>query len=249
MTPAVDECRQTAGSIQQHGQGAALRPAALVLCTLMRPRSAQNRQRRALFCALPAQVCGTRGGTTHDDEMDQSIRGSPEHGRQTLGRMAAGGGRLHRDRTAGKAGWRPGGPDRRAGRGSPGKSTAPTGWPNPSARARPRRLLEAFADPFSLVLLLLAVVSAFTDIVFVAPAQRNYMTVGYHHGDGGGLGGAAACAGDPQRQRGRKAVRHDPHHRLPRAGRRPAELPMEEIAVGDIVYLSAGDMIRQTCAS
>ena len=48
----------------------------------------------------------------------------------------------------------------------------------PKRKSAPRRLLEAFADPFSLVLLLLAVVSAFTDIVFVAPAQRNYMTVG-----------------------------------------------------------------------
>ena len=48
----------------------------------------------------------------------------------------------------------------------------------PRRKSAPRRLLEAFADPFSLVLLLLAVVSAFTDILFVAPGERNYMTVG-----------------------------------------------------------------------
>ena len=53
--------------------------------------------------------------------------------------------------------------------------------PNRLARARrksaPRRLLEAFADPFSLVLLLLAVVSLFTDVVLADPAERSYMTV------------------------------------------------------------------------
>ena len=44
-------------------------------------------------------------------------------------------------------------------------------------KSGPRRLLEAFADPFSLVLLLLAVVSALTDVVFAPPAERSYTTV------------------------------------------------------------------------
>ncbi len=113
----------------------------------------------------------------------------------------------------------------------------------PKRKSAPRRLLEAFADPFSLVLLLLAVVSAFTDIVFVAPAQRNYMTVGI-------ITVMVAVSGVlrfvQETRSGNVAEKLSAMIHttacLERDGVRQ-ELPMEEIAVGDIVYLSAGDMI------
>ena len=113
----------------------------------------------------------------------------------------------------------------------------------PKRKRAPRRLLEAFADPFSLVLLLLAVVSAFTDIVFVAPAQRNYMTVGI-------ITVMVAVSGVlrfvQETRSGNVAEKLSAMIHttacLERDGVRQ-ELPMEEIAVGDIVYLSAGDMI------
>ena len=113
----------------------------------------------------------------------------------------------------------------------------------PKRKSAPRRLLEAFADPFSLVLLLLAVVSAFTDIVFVAPAQRNYMTVGI-------ITVMVAVSGVlrfvQETRSGNVAEKLSAMIHttacLERDGVRQ-ELPMEEIAVGDIVHLSAGDMI------
>ena len=40
-----------------------------------------------------------------------------------------------------------------------------------------RRFAESFADPFSLVLMLLAAVSVFTDIIYAAPGEKSYGTV------------------------------------------------------------------------
>ena len=113
----------------------------------------------------------------------------------------------------------------------------------PRRKSAPRRLLEAFADPFSLVLLLLAVVSAFTDILFVAPGERNYMTVGI-------ITVMVAVSGVlrfvQETRSGNVAEKLTAMIHttacLERAGVRQ-ELPMEEIVVGDIVHLSAGDMI------
>ena len=113
----------------------------------------------------------------------------------------------------------------------------------PKRKSAPRRLLEAFTDPFSLVLLLLAVVSAFTDILFVAPDQRNYMTVGI-------ITVMVAVSGVlrfvQETRSGNVAEKLTAMIHttacLEREGVRQ-ELPMEEIAVGDIVHLSAGDMI------
>ena len=113
----------------------------------------------------------------------------------------------------------------------------------PRRKSAPLRLLEAFADPFSLVLLLLAVVSAFTDILFVAPGERNYMTVGI-------ITVMVAVSGVlrfvQETRSGNVAEKLTAMIHttacLERAGVRQ-ELPMEEIVVGDIVHLSAGDMI------
>ena len=96
--------------------------------------------------------------------------------------------------------------------------------PNRLARARrksaPRRLLEAFADPFSLVLLLLAVavmVAVSGVLRFVQETRSGNvaqkLTAMIH---------TTAC--------------------IQREGTQP-ERPMEEIVVGDIIHLSAGDMI------
>ena len=93
------------------------------------------------------------------------------------------------------------------------------------------------------MLLLLAVVSAFTDILFVAPGERNYMTVGI-------ITVMVAVSGVlrfvQETRSGNVAEKLTAMIHttacLERAGVRQ-ELPMEEIVVGDIVHLSAGDMI------
>lgn len=105
------------------------------------------------------------------------------------------------------------------------------------------RIFNAFIDPFTVVLLALAVISAFTDIVFAEPVERNYATViiiavmviisgtlrfvqetrsGNVADKLTGMLTTTAC------------VERDGNKK---------EIPMEEIVVGDIVYLAAGDMI------
>ena len=49
-----------------------------------------------------------------------------------------------------------------------------------------RRFAESFADPFSLVLMLLAAVSVFTDIIYAAPGEKSYGTVAIITVMGGG---------------------------------------------------------------
>ena len=113
----------------------------------------------------------------------------------------------------------------------------------PKRKSGPRRLLEAFADPFSLVLLLLAGVSACTDILFAAPGRRDYMTVGI-------IAVMVAVSGVlrfvQETRSGNVAEKLGAMIHttacIERGGQR-RELPMEELAVGDIVHLSAGDMI------
>ena len=153
--------------------------------------------------------------------MDQSICGSPEHRGPALGRVAAGGGGLHRGPAAGKTVRRPGGPDRRAGRRGPGKVRFQPAGQAPAQKRAPaaagglcRRVLPGAAAVGGGV-------GVHRHPVRGAGRAELY-DGGDHHRDGGGVGGAALCAGDPQRQRGRKADRHDPHHRLPGAGGGPA---------------------------
>ena len=119
--------------------------------------------------------------------------------------------------------------------------------PNRLARARrksaPLRLLEAFTDPFSLVLLLLAVVSLFTDVVLADPADRSYMTVAI-------IAVMVTVSGVlrfvQETRSGNVAEQLTAMIHTTACIQRDGvqqERPMEEIAVGDIIYLSAGDMI------
>ena len=176
-------------------------PGALVLVRARAPRSAGKGGKRALFCAPflgGGDPAGKKGGTTHDDEMDQSVCSGAEHGCKTVRHPGCGEAAACTEaRLLEKAG------DRRR-RPDPGQAEAAREQYGPNQLVRPkrkssaRRLLEAFCGPPSpLVLLLLAVVSVFTDILFAAPGPAQLYDGGHHHGDGGGVGGAALCAGDP----------------------------------------------------
>lgn len=106
-----------------------------------------------------------------------------------------------------------------------------------------KRLFSAFINPFTVVLLVLAVISVFTDIVFVAKEERNFATViiitvmvlisgvlrfvqetrsGNVADKLIGMIHTTACVE-------RNGVQK--------------EIPMEDIVCGDIIHLSAGDMI------
>ena len=110
-------------------------------------------------------------------------------------------------------------------------------------KSGPRRLLEAFADPFSLVLLLLAVVSALTDVVFAPPAERSYTTVVIITVMVV-VSGVLRFVQETRSSNVAEKLTAMIHTTacMERDGVR-AERPMEEIVVGDIIHLSAGDMI------
>lgn len=106
-----------------------------------------------------------------------------------------------------------------------------------------KRLLGAFINPFTVILLALAVISAFTDIIFAAPGDKNYVTVAI-------ITTMVLLSGvlrfTQETRSGNVADKligmiHTTAT-VTREGRR-VEVPLEEVVVGDIIHLSAGDMI------
>ena len=106
-----------------------------------------------------------------------------------------------------------------------------------------KRLFAAFINPFTVVLLILAVISAFTDILWAQPGDRNYMTVII-------ITLMVAISGVlrfvQETRSGNVADKLTSMIHTTAAVLREgvtAEILMEEIVAGDIVSLSAGDMI------
>ena len=105
------------------------------------------------------------------------------------------------------------------------------------------RLAEAFISPFTLVLLALAVISVFTDIVFASAGERSYATVGI-------ISAMVIISGTLRYVQETRSCNVAEKltgmlHTTACAERGGVkrEIPIEEIAVGDIIHLSAGDMI------
>lgn len=107
-----------------------------------------------------------------------------------------------------------------------------------------KRLFSAFVNPFTAILALLAVVSAVTDVIAAAPGEKDYTTVIIivvmvtvsgilRFVQETRSGNAAAKLGDSIRTTA-CVVRGD-------TGKR--EIPLPEIAVGDLIRLSAGDIV------
>ena len=106
-----------------------------------------------------------------------------------------------------------------------------------------KRLAEAFISPFTLVLLALAVISVFTDIVFASAGERSYATVGI-------ISAMVIISGTLRYVQETRSCNVAEKltgmlHTTACAERGGVkrEIPIEEIAVGDIIHLSAGDMI------
>ena len=106
-----------------------------------------------------------------------------------------------------------------------------------------KRLAEAFISPFTLVLLALAVISVFTDIVFASAGERSYATVGI-------ISAMVIISGTLRYVQETRSC--NVAEKLTgmlhttacvERGGVKREIPIEEIAVGDIIHLSAGDMI------
>jgi len=106
-----------------------------------------------------------------------------------------------------------------------------------------RQLADAFVNPFTVVLFVLALISFFTDYIFAAPADRDLTTViiiAVMVGISGALrfiqesrSGKAAEALAEMVETTIDCVRNS----------KDSEVPVDEIVVGDIVKLAAGDII------
>ncbi len=107
-----------------------------------------------------------------------------------------------------------------------------------------QRILDAFINPFTIILFILAVVSVFTDIVLANPGERNYVTVTI-------IAAMVIISGIlrfiQETKSGNAAAKLQnmicTTACIERAGQQKKEIALEDIVVGDIVHLSAGDLI------
>lgn len=106
------------------------------------------------------------------------------------------------------------------------------------------RIVKSFADPFTGILLLLVIVSAVTDIILPPPGQKNPATVII-------ILSIILLSGIirfvQETRSGNAAEKLSEMIRtttcVERSDTGSREIPLDEVAVGDIVHLSAGDMI------
>lgn len=108
----------------------------------------------------------------------------------------------------------------------------------------PSRLCQAFINPFTAILIVLAVISVFTDIIFATPGEKNGATViiisvmvlisGILRFVSEARSGNAASALSAM-------IRTTACVERPETGK--AEIPLDEVTVGDMIHLAAGDMI------
>ncbi len=106
-----------------------------------------------------------------------------------------------------------------------------------------KRLAEAFISPFTLVLLALAVISVFTDIVFASAGERSYATVGIIS-EMVIISGTLRYVQETRSCNVAEKLTGMLHTTAcAERGGVKREIPIEEIAVGDLIHLSAGDMI------
>lgn len=106
-----------------------------------------------------------------------------------------------------------------------------------------KRLFSAFINPFTVILLALAVISAVTDIALASPGEKNCATV-LIIATMVLLSGGLRFVQETRSGNVADKLLGMLHTTacVERAGQK-AEIPLEEIVAGDLVYLSAGDMI------
>ena len=107
-----------------------------------------------------------------------------------------------------------------------------------------RRLLASFADPFTYILLAIAAISVVTDVVLVAPQDRNptapaiiavmvLISGGMRFVQDTRSSNAADALG--------RMIETTANVQRAEAGR--IEVPLEDVVVGDVVHLAAGDVV------
>lgn len=107
-----------------------------------------------------------------------------------------------------------------------------------------KRIWDSFVNPFTLVLMALALVSAFTDIIFAAPGEKNYATVIIITTMvmiSGVLRFVQETRSGDAAEKLLDMITNTACVERLEEGK--AEIPIDEIVCGDIIWLSAGDMI------
>ncbi len=107
-----------------------------------------------------------------------------------------------------------------------------------------RRLAGAFINPFTCILIVLALISLATDVILAPPGEKNPVTVWI-------VTAMVLISGllrFVQETRSGSAAEHllkliKTTCTVCRRETGPVEIPLEDVAVGDVVHLSAGDMI------
>lgn len=107
-----------------------------------------------------------------------------------------------------------------------------------------KRLVQAFINPFTLILIGLAIVSLFTDVILANPSEKDFTTVII-------IVTMVLISGIlrfVQETRSGNAAEKllemiETTAAIERIGEGTKEIPLDEVVVGDIVHLSAGDMI------
>lgn len=107
-----------------------------------------------------------------------------------------------------------------------------------------KRIFNAFVNPFTAVLFLLAVISIFTDIVFAAANEKNYTTV-VIVSTMVMISGVLKFAQESKSGNAASKLQNmiETTACVERFECGKKEIPLHDIVVGDIVHLSAGDII------
>lgn len=107
-----------------------------------------------------------------------------------------------------------------------------------------KRLYQAFINPFTIILFVLALVSAFTDIILAAPGEKNpqgLIIITTMVLISGILRFVQETRSGNAAENLLKMITTTTNvHRLESGSQ---EIPIEEVLVGDIIHLSAGDMV------
>lgn len=107
-----------------------------------------------------------------------------------------------------------------------------------------KRLAGAFVNPFTIILFVLAIISAITDVVIASPAERDFtsviivMTMVMISGT---LRFVQETRSNKSAEKLSEMVKTTTAVQRKDNGKR--EIPLDEVVVGDIVHLAAGDMV------
>lgn len=105
-----------------------------------------------------------------------------------------------------------------------------------------KRLIEAFVNPFTIVLFILAFISVITDVIIASPESRNYRTVIVII-TMVTISGLLRFIQEGKSNRAAEKLKAMVKTSVTVERRGKKEIPLSEVVPGEIVYLAAGDMV------